>query len=124
MNTKGLLLFKPSGCHLFWYDPSVLALNSGRAVLCYFVRAPRSCSGSVGLMVHPRWSSPGHNRMHIGACLLDTNRLAAIVRLLLDGLSTPDAAQAAIGHGIARTGELEREPLGHLGMSRGDGRGA
>ena len=42
--------------------------------------------------------------MYIGVCLLDTNRLAAIVRLLLDGLSTPDAAQAAIGHGIARTG--------------------
>ena len=45
--------------------------------------------------------------MHIGACSLDTNRRAALVRLLLEGISSLDAAQAAIGHGAAiRPAEL------------------
>ncbi len=61
----------------------------------------RPCSGSAGLMVHPRWSPQGHNRTHIGVCLLDTHRRTALARLLIDGSSTPDAAQAAVGHGVA-----------------------
>jgi len=52
-------------------------------------------------MGQPRWSSPGHNRTHIGVCLLDTNRRAALARILLDGSATLDAAQAALGHGAA-----------------------
>jgi hypothetical protein len=52
-------------------------------------------------MGQPRRSSPEHNRTHIGVCLLDTNRRAAIARILLDGSATLDAAPAAIGHGAA-----------------------
>ena len=48
-------------------------------------------------------ASPGHARMHIGACLPDSNRRAALVRLLLEGLSSLDDAPAAIGHGLALT---------------------
>jgi hypothetical protein len=52
-------------------------------------------------------ASPGHARMHISVCSLDTNRHAALVRLLLEGISSLDAAQAAIGHGAAiRPAEL------------------
>jgi hypothetical protein len=40
--------------------------------------------------------------MYIGVCLLDTNRRAALARLLLEGISSLDAAPTAIGHGIAR----------------------
>jgi hypothetical protein len=58
-------------------------------------------------MVHPRSPSPGHTRTHIGACSSDANRRAVLARLLLDGSSTLDAAQAAIGHGAAiRPAEL------------------
>ena len=48
-------------------------------------------------------ASPGHARMHIGACLPDSNRRAALVRLLLEGFSSLDDAPAAIGHGLALT---------------------
>jgi hypothetical protein len=41
--------------------------------------------------------------MHIGACSPDSNRRAAIGRLLLEGFSSLDAAPAAIGHGLALT---------------------
>ena len=68
-----------------------------------FSAHPRSCSGSAGLMGQPRWSSPGHNRTHIGVCLPDTDRRAALSRILLDGSTTLDAASAAIGHGLALT---------------------
>ena len=54
-------------------------------------------------MGQPRWSSPGHNRTHIGVCLPDTDRRAALSRILLDGSATLDAASAAIGHGLALT---------------------
>jgi hypothetical protein len=58
-------------------------------------------------MVHPRSPSPRHTRTHIGACSSDANRRAALARLLLDGSSTLDAAQATIGHGAAiRPAEL------------------
>jgi hypothetical protein len=58
-------------------------------------------------MGQPRRSSPEHNRTHIGVCLLDTNRRAALARILLDGSATLDAAPAAIGHGAAiRPAEL------------------
>ena len=46
-------------------------------------------------------ASPGHARMHIGACSLDTNRRAALVLLLLEGISSLDASQATIGHTAA-----------------------
>jgi hypothetical protein len=64
-------------------------------------RATPPCSGSAGLMGQPRWSSPGHNRTHIGVCMQDTHRRAALARILLDGSATLDAAPAAIGHGAA-----------------------
>jgi hypothetical protein len=48
-------------------------------------------------------ASPGHARMHIGACLPDSNRRAALGRLLLEGFSSLDVAPAAIGHGLALT---------------------
>ena len=54
-------------------------------------------------MGQPRWSSPGHNRTHNGVCLPDTDRRAALSRILLDGSATLDAASAAIGHGLALT---------------------
>ena len=54
-------------------------------------------------MGQPRWSSPGRNRTHIGVCLSDTDRRAALSRILLDGSATLDAASAAIGHGLALT---------------------
>jgi hypothetical protein len=66
-----------------------------------FPAHPRPCSGSAGLMGQPRWSSPGHNRTHIGVCLPDTDRRAALSRILLDGSATLDAASAATGHGAA-----------------------
>ena len=75
--------------------------NSAPRDASAFSAHPRSCSGSAGLMGQPRWSSPGHNRTHIGVCLLDTNRRAALARILLDGSATLDAAQAALGHGAA-----------------------
>jgi hypothetical protein len=52
-------------------------------------------------MGQPRWSSPGHNRTHIRVCLPDTDRRAALSRILLDGSATLDAASAATGHGAA-----------------------
>ena len=54
-------------------------------------------------MGQPRWSSPGHNRTHNGVCLPDTDRRAALSRILLDGSATLDAASVAIGHGLALT---------------------
>ena len=81
--------------------------NSAPRDASAFSAHPRSCSGSAGLMGQPRWSSPGHNRTHIGVCLLDTNRRAALARILLDGSATLDATQAAIGHRAAiRPAEL------------------
>jgi hypothetical protein len=61
-------------------------------------------------MGQPRWSSPGHNRTHIGVCLLDTNRFAVLARLLLDGSATPDAARASVGYGVALTARQPRFP--------------
>ena len=61
-------------------------------------------------MGQPRWSSPGHNRTHIVVCFQDTNRLASLARLLLDGSATPDAAQATVGHGVALTARQPRFP--------------
>ena len=66
-----------------------------------FSAQPRLCSGFVMLEGFASPASPGHARMHIGACLPDSNRRAALVRLLLEGISSLDAAQAAIGHGAA-----------------------
>jgi hypothetical protein len=48
-------------------------------------------------------ASPGHARMHIDACSPDSNRRASLVRLLLEGFSSLDAAPAAIGHGLVLT---------------------
>jgi hypothetical protein len=39
--------------------------------------------------------------MHICSCSRDSNRCAALVRLLLEGFSSLDAAPAAIGHRAA-----------------------
>jgi hypothetical protein len=39
--------------------------------------------------------------MHIGACSRDPKRRASLMRLLLEGFSSLDAAPAAIGHGAA-----------------------
>ena len=78
-----------------------------RATPQLFSAQPRLCSGLVMLEGFSSLASPGHTRMHIGACSLDTNRRAALVRLLLEGISSLDAAQAAIGHGAAiRPAEL------------------
>ena len=78
-----------------------------RATPQLFSAQPRLCSGLVMLEGFSSLASPGHAQMHIGACSLHTNRRAALVRLLLEGISSLDAAQAAIGHGAAiRPAEL------------------
>ena len=71
------------GLHYSWYEPSVLALNQlrGRA-------RPARFPDSVCLKGSPRRPSPGHNRMHIGFCLMDTHSHVAIARLRLEGIST------------------------------------
>ena len=68
-----------------------------------FSAQPRLCSGFVMLEGFSSPASPGHVRMHIGACLPDSNRRPALVRLLLEGFSSLDDAPAAIGHGLALT---------------------
>jgi hypothetical protein len=50
--------------------------------------------------------------MHSGVCLVDKNRRAALARLRLEGISSLDAASAAIGHGGARTAAASsKQPL-------------
>jgi hypothetical protein len=68
-----------------------------------FPAQPRLCSGFVMFEGFSSRASPGHARTHIGACSPDSNRRAALLRLLLEGFSSLDAAPAAIGHGIPLT---------------------
>jgi hypothetical protein len=68
-----------------------------------FPAQPRLCSGFVMLEGFSSIASPGHARMHIGDCSPDSNRRVSLLRLLLEGFSSLDAAPAAIGHGLALT---------------------
>jgi hypothetical protein len=63
-------------------------------------------------MVHPHWSSPGHNRTLASVCWTRTALLGSLahVLLVLVGSSTRDAAQAAVGHGVALTGQVTARP--------------
>jgi hypothetical protein len=90
---------QPRGCHFNWLWPFVML----RATPQLFSAQPRLCSGFVMIEGFSSLASPGHARMHIGACLPDSNRRAALVRLLLEGFSSLDVAPAAMGHGLALT---------------------
>ena len=78
---------QPRGCYFNWLWPFVMICATPQP-FAY----PCPCSGSACLMGRTRSSSPWHNRTHIGVCSPDTNRCAALVRILLDG-SAKDTEQ-------------------------------
>ena len=69
-------------------------------------------------MGQSRRFSPGHNRTHIGVCLLVTNRRAALARLLFDGSATLDA-KLLTGGASAPVSRPRTPCMGSFGVGAG-----